>query len=122
MNWRRCMCPLRTHRQQGLKPSTLPPGGEWQTGPMSALGHKQTCAPQADMCSAPAHVCFGPKADSCIATNDLFDHLVAKLQKCVSERQPERFGLLDIDDKFKLIRRLCRQIASRLTLEDTIYI
>jgi len=38
---------------------------------MSALGQKQTCAPQtvmsalppkADMCSATAHVCFGPKA------------------------------------------------------------
>src|SRR5215510_7156415 len=39
---------------------------------MSALGHKQTCAahklmsalpPKADICSAPAHVCFGPIAD-----------------------------------------------------------
>jgi hypothetical protein len=55
----------------------------------SALGQKQTCAPQkghvrftpksghvhctrvclpkADMCGALAHVCFGPIADSCIA-------------------------------------------------------
>ena len=39
---------------------------------MSALGHKQTCAPQkimsalypkADMCGALAHACFGPIAD-----------------------------------------------------------
>jgi len=39
---------------------------------MSALGQKQTFAPQkgmsalppkADMCSVPAHVCYGPKAD-----------------------------------------------------------
>src|SRR5262249_60681803 len=39
---------------------------------MSALGQKQTCAahklmsalpPKADMCSAQAYVCFGPKAD-----------------------------------------------------------
>ena len=39
---------------------------------MSALGHKRTCAlqnvmsalpPEADMCSAPAHVCFVPIAD-----------------------------------------------------------
>ena len=39
---------------------------------MSALGHKQTYAvqngrsalpPKADICSAQAHVCFGPKAD-----------------------------------------------------------
>ena len=41
--------------------------------PMSALGQKQTCAPQkvmsallpkADMCIALAYVCFGPQADS----------------------------------------------------------
>ncbi|MGB8178459.1 MAG: hypothetical protein WCF29_26285, partial [Pseudolabrys sp.] len=45
---------------------------------MSALGQKQTCAaqkimsalpPKADMCGAPAHVCFLPEADSCTATN-----------------------------------------------------
>src|SRR5262245_43088312 len=47
---------------------------------MSALGHKQTYAPQqamsalhpiatakADMCSATSDVCYGPKADSCSA-------------------------------------------------------
>jgi hypothetical protein len=78
--------------------------------------------PIADMCGAIRDVCFGPKADICIATNGLLDHLVANLQKCVSKWQPERFGRLDIDDKVKLIRRLCRQIASRLTLEDTINI
>jgi len=95
----------------------------------SALGRKQTLqkglsalAPKADMCGALDYVCYGPEADSCIATNGLFDHLVANLQKCVSKWQPERFGLLDIDDKIKLIRRLCGQIASRLTLEDTINI
>ena len=45
---------------------------------MSALGQKQTFAVQksmsalllkADMCSANAHVCFVPKADSCTAAN-----------------------------------------------------
>jgi hypothetical protein len=50
---------------------------DWERGTatgrsMSALGHKQTIAlqnvmsalpPKADMCSATAHVCFGPKAD-----------------------------------------------------------
>ena len=30
MNSRRRMCPLRIRRKQGLKPSTLQPGGEWQ--------------------------------------------------------------------------------------------
>src|SRR6476659_5848620 len=43
---------------------------------MSALGQKRTCAmqnlmsalpPKADIASALAHVCFGPKADSCNA-------------------------------------------------------
>ena len=46
MNSRRRMCPLRTRLDQGLKPSTLQPGGEWQSGPMSALGHKRTFAVQ----------------------------------------------------------------------------
>jgi hypothetical protein len=50
---------------------------------MSALGQKQTYAvqnvmstlpPKADMCSAPALVCFGPIADSCTAAK--FDNLV----------------------------------------------
>jgi hypothetical protein len=45
---------------------------------MSALGQKQTYAMhqpmsalplKADMCSARCHVCFGPIADSCIASN-----------------------------------------------------
>jgi hypothetical protein len=48
---------------------------------MSALGHKRTFAPQtvmsalppkADICSALAHVRFGPKAD----IGCLFDHLI----------------------------------------------
>ncbi len=47
---------------------------------MSALGHKQTFAPQkvmsafggkADMCGALADVCFVPKAYSCTAANSI---------------------------------------------------
>jgi hypothetical protein len=36
-----------------LKPSTLRPGGEWQSGPMSALGQKQTYALQQAMSALP---------------------------------------------------------------------
>jgi hypothetical protein len=54
-------CPLRTRREQGLKPSTLQLGGEWQSGPMSALGQKQTCAVQNVMSALP------PKADMPVA-------------------------------------------------------
>jgi hypothetical protein len=48
------------------------------TSGMSALGQKQTFAPQnvmsalppkADICAALAHVNYGPKADSCTAAN-----------------------------------------------------
>jgi hypothetical protein len=87
MNCRLCMCPLRTRREQGLKPSTLRSGGEWQSGPMSALGQKRTSAPQqvmsalpskADMCGATRDVRFGPIAD--IST--LFDHLVGARLHC----------------------------------------
>ena len=47
---------------------------------MSALGHKQTCAPQegmsalhpnADMCGATRDVRLGPIADMCGATKDV---------------------------------------------------
>jgi hypothetical protein len=50
---------------------------------MSALGQKQTFAPQkvmfalpkkADICSANWRVRFGPKADSC--TSGLFNHFI----------------------------------------------
>ena len=80
MNSRRLMCPLRTCSKQGLKPSTLRTGGELQSGPMSALGQKRTCAaqnsmsalpPKADMCGALANVRFGPIADSCTAANSI---------------------------------------------------
>jgi hypothetical protein len=66
---------------RGLKPSTLRTGDEWQSGPMSALGHQRTCAvqkgmsalpPKADIGGAKRNVCFVPIADIV----GLFDHLV----------------------------------------------
>src|SRR5262249_49831963 len=47
-------------------------------GQLSALGHKRTFAaqkvmsalpPKADICSALAHVCFGPKADRAVLSH-----------------------------------------------------
>ena len=52
--------------------SLIPAVIELDGGPMSALGHKRTCAaqkgmcalpPKADICSARAHVWLGQKAD-----------------------------------------------------------
>jgi hypothetical protein len=74
---------------------------------MSALGHKQTYAPQegmsalppkADMCSATRDVCYGPIAD--IA---LFDDLVCAGEQRRRHREPERSGRLGIDDQLELV-------------------
>jgi hypothetical protein len=57
---------------------------------MSALGQKQTYAPQnvmsalppkADMCGAARDVCFGPKADSCSAAKN--DHHYSMISSAV---------------------------------------
>jgi hypothetical protein len=74
--------------------------GKWHTtelrresGPMSALGYKQTfrtaiamsaLPPKADMCSATRDVRFGPKAD----IRTLFDQLVS------ANDQPRRNGVV----------------------------
>ena len=62
-------CPRCEHSQN----VAFPKNRNWcNVAKMSALGQKQTCAPQvvmsalppkADMCSAPAHVRYGPIAD-----------------------------------------------------------
>jgi hypothetical protein len=111
--------------------------------PMSALGQKQTCAPQnvisalppksdresgflrkvmsalspkADMCSARAHVRFGPKADSCgAAKKALFDHLIGALLERQGHVEAERLRSLEIDDEFKLGWNLDRQFPRTRT-------
>jgi hypothetical protein len=48
--------------------------------------------PKADMCSAQAHVCFGPIADSCTAAKSivvLFDHLVGPAKQGERQRKSE---------------------------------
>jgi hypothetical protein len=59
--------------------------------------------PKADMCSALAHVCFGPKAD--IAA--LVDHLVGSIEQRQWHRHVERFGRLEVD-----VRRIVDYLAS----------
>jgi hypothetical protein len=82
---------------------------------MSALGHKQTLAlqqtmsalpPKADICSALAHVRYGPIADL-----DLFDHLVSSREQVIRWIDAKRLGRLEVDDKLKLGRILDRQIG-----------
>src|SRR5262249_46380328 len=69
---------------------------------MSALGQKQTYAPlkavsalppKADIGSAIAHVCFGPKAD--IAT--LFNYLIGDLLEVHRNFKAERLSRLEVD-------------------------
>jgi hypothetical protein len=64
---------------------------------MSALGQKQTFAPQqamsavtpkADMCSATRYVRFVPKAD----IRPLFDYFICAEQERSGNRQAERLG------------------------------
>jgi hypothetical protein len=54
--------------------------------------------PKADMCSATAHVCFGPIADMF----GLFDHLVGAGKHGRRNGKAEILGRFEIDDEFKL--------------------
>jgi hypothetical protein len=78
---------------------------------MSALGQKQTYAlqkamsallPKADMCSALAHVCFGPKAD----IKSLPDHIAGAGKHRRRNCEAECFGGLEVDDHLVPGRRL----------------
>jgi hypothetical protein len=73
---------------------------------MSALGQKRTCAPQnvmsalppeADICSAPTHVRFGPIAD--IA---LFNHLVGERDQRGRYVRPRALAVLRLSTKSNL--------------------
>src|SRR5262245_60473209 len=72
MNWRRLIVAPEAQTRNGSNLCQRSGGGRLGFRPMSALGQKQTCAvqlvmsalsPKADMCSALANVCYGPKAD-----------------------------------------------------------
>jgi hypothetical protein len=89
-----------------LKPAVI----ELDVGPVSksAMGQKQTfrsaigmsASPlKPDMCGAAAHVCFGPKADSCSAAKGrLFDHLIGATLNRLRRGNAERLGGLEVDD------------------------
>src|SRR5262245_33985639 len=72
--------------------------------------------PKADMCTALAHVCFGPIADMAC----LLDHLVGAGEQRWRHRDSERLGSFEIDDKFVLAWGLYGQVGRLLTFEDTI--
>src|SRR5215472_14352533 len=75
--------------------------------------------PKADMCSALAHVCFGPRADSCnAAKRSLFDDLVGSGEQSRRDNKPERFGRLQVDDELKLGRAQDRQVGRSLALKN----
>ena len=57
---------------------------------------------KSNMCSALAHVCFGPIADMA----QLFDHLVGAGQQPRRNGQRERFGGPQVNDQLELGRRL----------------
>jgi hypothetical protein len=68
----------------------------------SALGHKQTSAPQtvmsalppkADMCGATRDVRFGPRAD----IRCLFDHLIGAIEQWNWDVETERLGSFEVD-------------------------
>src|SRR5262249_51322048 len=109
---------------------------------MSALGQKPTCAAQnsmsaftpnsergfpqkvmsalplkADMCSAHAHVCFGPIAD--IRPHSI-DQFISAAEQRLRHDEAERLGGREVDYKLILGRRLHRQVGRLLALEDAI--
>jgi hypothetical protein len=87
---------------------------------MSALGQKRTFAvqkgmsalpPKADICSALAHVCFGPIADICSLDDD-----VHALQKPVWNTQAYGFRSLEVDGQLEFCRLFYRQVFRLLAL------
>src|SRR5262245_44580240 len=118
--------------------------GHATAAPLSALGHKRTCAaqngmsaldpiatrkadmpqmimsalpPKADMCSALAHVCFGPKAD--IRPHSI-DQFISAAEQRLRHDEAERLGGREVDYKLILGRRLHWQVGRLLALEDAI--
>jgi hypothetical protein len=78
---------------------------------MSVMGQKQTSnsqqvmsalPPIADITACTWNVCFGPKADSCTAAKNLFDHLVSEQLHLIGDGQSKSLCSFQIDDEFEL--------------------
>src|SRR5262245_23388090 len=74
--------------------------------------------PKADMCSALAHVCFGPIADiGTTLARQLLDHLVGDLLQMYRYVEAQRLGGLHIDHQLKLRWLHDRQVGGLRALE-----
>src|SRR5215469_15701151 len=87
---------------------------------MSALGQKQTSRhlqlmsalpPKADVAKLRCHVRFVPKADSCTAASNLFNHCIGCRKQRWRNRDAECFGRPEIDHQFVFRRCLNRKIS-----------
>src|SRR5215510_15739348 len=94
---------------------TTPPSGQKQTS--SDLESMSALPPKADMCSATAHVCYGPEADIRVAS---FDYLVGAGEQRWWDSEPKRLRRLDVDDERELRRVLHRQVGGVGAIEDAI--
>src|SRR5215813_10306563 len=86
----------------------MPPAFPARSDMMSAL------PPKADMCSATAHVCFGPIAD----IETLFDHLVGATLHRPRHGNAERLGGPEVDDQLHFRNLLYWQVCRIFTLEN----
>src|SRR6516164_8612092 len=72
--------------------------------------------PKADIGTQPRNVCFVPKTD----ISNSFDHIVGATEQQRWHVEVQRLGGLEIDDQFKLCRRLDREVGRLLALEDAV--
>src|SRR5215475_1845171 len=91
---------------------------------MSALGQKQTCAPQNGMSALPpiatSIAFFDMSAFQERTSHGLFDHFVGGVEEPFRNRQGECLSGLEIDHELELGWLLHRQIGRLFTFKDAI--